>query len=170
MFEVVRRLFAICSFGKGPQDLPRIGFFLVLIMMVNLLVSYLMLAMGHDGLRSVLQACTGIALELAFSAGSLFCFGKLARFNQTSSALLGTDALISFIALPVMATLMLGQGGIAAFLLMIALIIWHWAVIGHVMRHALGQHLSFTLGLALLYLLASYKVIALLFPEIPDAN
>ena len=170
MFEVVRRLFAICLFGKGPQDLPRVGFFLVLVIIANLLISYLMLAMGHDGLRSFLQACTGIILELAFSAGSLFWFGKLARFNQTASALLGIDALISFIALPVMATLMLGQGGIAVFLLMIGLIIWHWAVIGHIMRHALGQHLSFSLGLALLYLLASYKVIALLFPEIPDVN
>lgn len=170
MFEIVRRLFAICLFGKGPQDLPRVGLFLVLVGIVNLWVSYLMLAMGHEGVRSVLQACTGIVLELAFSAGSLFCFGKLARFNQTSAALLGTDALITFIALPVMATLMLGQGGIGAFLLMIGLIIWHWAVIGHIMRHALGQHLSFSLGLALLYLLASYKVIALLFPEVPDVN
>lgn len=168
MFEIIKRLFDICQFKKGPQDLPPQAILLALLLASNGVVSFLMLDMSHDVLRSLIQAATGLILDMSFSAICLFCYGKLARFKQTASAMLGTDALISFFALPVMATLMLGQGGLAGFLLMLALIIWHWAVIGHIMRHALNQHLSFGLGLALLYLLASYQVMALLFPEVPD--
>ncbi|MFZ2450081.1 MAG: hypothetical protein CTY16_13965 [Methylobacter sp.] len=170
MFEIIKRLFDICLFRKGPQDLPRQAFLLYLLVFFNVLVSFLILHMGNTGFKSALQAATGPILEMCFCAFTLFCFGKLPRYQQTLSALLGTDALISFFALPVMATMMVGQGGLGAFLLMAGLIIWHWAVIGHILRHALGQHLSFSLGVALLYLLASYKVMALLFPEAPNVN
>lgn len=165
MFEIIRRLYDICLFKKGPQTLPYALSLLYLLIGINATINFLMAHMGNGVLRSFFQTLTGIALDMSFTALSLFCFGKLRRFYQTASALLGTDALISFFALPLMATLSLGQGGMPTFLLMIALIIWHWAVIGHIMRNALDQHLSFGLGLALLYLLASYKAMALLFPE-----
>ena len=59
-----------------------------------------------------------------------------------------------------------GQGGLLVFLVMLGLIGWHWAVTGHIIRNALEQSLSFGLGLAFLYLLGSYQVMALLFPEV----
>ncbi len=170
MFDLIKRLFDICLFKKGPQDVPYQASVNLRTLAMNALTSFLMLNMGNGLIRSLLQTVTGIVLEMAFGAICLFGFGKLARFWQTASALLGTDALISFLALPVMATLVLNQGGIGVFLLMVGLIIWHWAVIGHIMRHALDQHLSFGLGIALLYLLASYEIMALLFPEAASVN
>ncbi|MBT9096373.1 hypothetical protein KFZ76_01440 [Methylovulum psychrotolerans] len=170
MFDIVKRLFEICLFKKGPQDLPYRLSVLKMAVAANMLVSFLMLHMDKGGLRSVLQTVVGIALEVFFAGLCLYSFGKLARFWQTASALLGTDALLSFFALPVMATLILQQGGVAVFLVMVAIIIWHWAVVGHILRHALDKHISFSLGLALLYLVASYKVMALLFPELPSVN
>jgi len=53
---------------------------------------------------------------------------------------------------------------------MFVLIGWHWAVTGHIIRNALEQDLSFSLGLAFLYLLGSYQVMALLFPEVADVK
>ncbi len=78
----------------------------------------------------------------------------------------GVDVLISFIALPGVATMMIGKGVLLAFLVTIGLMIWHWVVIGHIIRNALEQTLIFSLGLAFLYLLVTYQVMALLFPEI----
>ncbi|MDD2724973.1 MAG: hypothetical protein PHH59_13250 [Methylovulum sp.] len=170
MFDLIKRLFDICLFRKGPQDLPYQAVLLYLLISINALVSFLMLFMEHGGLSAVLQAITGIVLEMVLSTFILYGFGKLARFQQTASALLGTGALLSFFALPVMATMILGQGGIAVFFLMVAILIWHWGVVGHIMHHALDKPISFSLGLALLYLLASYKVMALLFPELSNAN
>ena len=168
MFEIIKRLFDICLFKKGPQDLPPYTIFLYLVIAANVVISFMLLHMGNGFLKSLLQAATGLGLELAFCGIALMAIGKLARFTQTASALLGVDTLITFFALPVMATMYTGQGGVVVFLLMVGLIIWHWAIIGHIMRHALGQHISFGLGLALLYMVASYKIMALLFPELPD--
>ena len=53
-----------------------------------------------------------------------------------------------------------------AFSAMIGLMVWHWAVTGHIIRHALEKTLLFSLGLAFLYILGSYQVMALLFPEV----
>ena len=78
---------------------------------------------------------------------------------------MATDALISFFALPAMATLV-GQGTGLAFIAIILLMIWHWAVSGHIFSKALEQPFTFGLGVAFLYILVSYQVMAFLFPEI----
>jgi hypothetical protein len=72
--------------------------------------------------------------------------------------------LISFLAMPGMASMMIGRGALLAFIITIALMIWHWAVTGHIIRNALGQTWTFSLGLAFLYLLGSYQVMAFLNP------
>jgi hypothetical protein len=56
----------------------------------------------------------------------------------------------------------IGQGGLLVFLVMITLIIWYWVITGHIMRNALEQSISFSLGLAFLYLLLLSQVTALL--------
>lgn len=164
MYELIKRLFDIGLFKKGPQDLPSQSIVLYLLLAADAASNFLMERLSDDAFWSAAQTLAGITLDMAFSAFCLFCAGKLARFQQTTAALLGTDALITFFALPVTQTLLLHQGGIMVFLLMVALMVWHWAVIGHIIRHALDQPLSFGLGVALLYQLAAYKVMALLFP------
>jgi hypothetical protein len=74
--------------------------------------------------------------------------------------------MISFFALPGMASMEIGQGGLWVVLVMLGLIGWHWAVTGHIIRNALDKSLSFSLGVAFLYLIGSYQVMALLFPEV----
>jgi hypothetical protein len=54
---------------------------------------------------------------------------------------LGSDALITFFAVPGMASMTIGVGTSLAFIITIALMIWHWAVTGHIIRNALGQTL-----------------------------
>jgi hypothetical protein len=53
---------------------------------------------------------------------------------------------------------------------MLVLIIWHWAVTGYILSKALEKTLSFSLGIAFLYLLGSYQVMALLFPEVASVK
>lgn len=170
IFALIQQLFAICLFQKGPQHLPKASVVLAVLLISNAAVNFLMLNMNGGGWASGLQTLTALLLDVLFISVCLLGAGKLPRLTQTLSALLGVDAIISFLALPAMATLVLGQGGIVVFLLMVILIVWHWAVIGHILRHALDQRLSFSLGLALLYLLTAYQIMALLFPEVPAAH
>jgi len=53
-----------------------------------------------------------------------------------------------------------------AVFVFIVLILWHWVVTGHILHNALSQPFAFGLGVALLYLMLSYQIIDLLFPEI----
>ena len=166
MFDIIKLLFDICLFRKGPQDLPNSGWLLRVLLVVYISVRILMLSMHFGWLDVLLQVIVDITLVAVFFWTSLYLARKLGRFNQVISAVLGTDALISFFALPGMATMETGQGGLLALLVTLSLIGWHWAVTGHIISNALDKTLSFSLGLAFLYLLGSYQVMALLFPEV----
>ncbi len=166
MFELIKLLFDICLFKKGPQDLPPSAGLLWMLVIVDVSVSFLMVSIRTDLAVSLLQAIASALLIVGFSWLILYVGRKRERFNQMTDALLGTDALISFFALPGMASMMIGTGALLAFIITIALMIWHWAVTGHIIRNALGQTWAFSVGLAFLYILGSYQVMALLFPEV----
>lgn len=165
MFEIIKLLFDICLFKKGPQSLPASVWLLRLLLIADAGISFLMINIRTGLVVSLLQAAASALLIIGFSWLMLFAAGKRERFNQTTCALLGTDALISFFALPGMASMMIGAGALLAFIVTIALMIWHWAVTGHIIRNALGQTWTFSLGLAFLYILGSYQVMALLNPS-----
>jgi len=170
MFEVIKLLFDICLFKKGPQDLPPSIGLVRLLVVIDIIISFLMISINAGWLNALLQAIVGALLVVGFSWLMLYVDRKPERFYQTSAALLGTDALISFLALPGMASMMIGRGSLLAFTITIILMIWHWAVTGHIFRNALGQTWTFSLGLAFLYILGSYQVVALLFPDVAGAN
>ena len=165
MYELLKLFFDICLFKKGPQDIPASNALLRLLIPVYACVSFLMLILSSGGLNAVMQVFVEIMLILGSTWLILFIARKPARYLQTASALMATDTLISFFALPAMATLV-GQGAGLAFIAIIILMIWHWAISGHIFSKALEQPFTFGLGVAFLYILVSYQVMALLFPEI----
>jgi hypothetical protein len=166
MFDIIKLLFDICLFKKGPQDLPYSVWLLRTLLIGYLGIRILMLSIHFNWLTVLMQVSVEIFLVCGFFWLMLYLARKLGRFYQVISAVLGTDAMISFFALPGMASMETGQGGLLVFLVMLGLIGWHWAVTGHIIRNALEQSLSFSLGVAFLYLLGSYQVMALLFPEV----
>ena len=166
MFDIIKLLFDICLFKKGPQDLPYSLWLLRLLLVVYIGIRILMLSIHFDWLNVLLQVIVDVILVSGFFWIILYLAGKLGRFYQALSAVLGTDAMISFFALPGMATMETGHGGLWVVLVMLGLIGWHWAVTGHIIRNALEKSLSFSLGVAFLYLIGSYQVMALLFPEV----
>ena len=170
MFDIIKLLFDICLFKKGPQDVPYSVGLLRILLVIYVAVRVLMLSIRFDMFTVLLQVMVEVFLVAGFSWTLLVLAGKRHRLYQVISAILGTDALISFFALPAVASMQLGQGGLLVFLVMLVLIGWHWAVTGHIIRNALEQSLSFGLGLAFLYLLGSYQVMALLFPEVAGVN
>ena len=165
MYELLKLCFNICLFKKGPQDLPSSKYLLGLLIPVYALISFLILRLSSDMLSALLQVGVEIMLILGLTRIILFIAKKPARYPQTVSALMATDALISLFALPAMATLV-GQGTALAFITVVVLMLWHWTVSGHIFSQALEQPFIFSLGVAFLYILVSYQVMALLFPEV----
>lgn len=162
MYELIKLFFSICLLKKGPQDIPASSWFLRVLIIVYACVSFLILILSSDVFNAALQVLVEIVLILGLTGVILFFATKSARFQQTASALLATDALISFFALPAMATLV-GQGTALAFYTIVLLMLWHWLVSGHIFSNALDQPFTFGLGIAFLYILFSYIVMDTLF-------
>lgn len=166
MTQLLKLIFDICLFRKGPQDIPESKALLLLLFIpIYAATSFLILILSIDAIHSILQALAGITLTLFSCKIILYIAKKPERYIQTASALIATDSLINFFALPVMSTLLV-QGSTLAFFSIIVLMFWHWLVSGHIFSNALAQPFSFGLGIAFLYILLSYQVMALLFPEV----
>ncbi|MGD0960618.1 MAG: hypothetical protein ABSB19_12500 [Methylomonas sp.] len=158
MFPFIVLFFQIAIFRKGPQDVPPSGLLLNIVVVIFVCVHILILSLNQVWPIALLQTAVEFLLIVVFSWPLLYFSGKLARFPQTFCALLGVDSVISFFAVPAFTS----QNG----LIILLLLIWHWAVSGNIYRYALDKPLSFGLGLVLLYRLISSQVIALLFPVI----
>ncbi len=165
MYELMKLFFDIAVFKKGPQDIPASTWLLRLLIPIYMVINFLIVALSVDMFDALLQVIVEVLLIFAFAWGLMYFTGRPERYQQTTCALLGTDALISLFALPALATL-IGQGSALAFVVVVSLMLWHWVVTGHILRHALSQPLIFGLGVAFLYLLASFQIMAFLFPEL----
>lgn len=162
MFELIKSLWNICLFKKGPESLPHSMWLLRLLVLADVIVSFLLAAISSSGIKSLLQAVLSVVFILVFAWGMLAMARKSARFLQTACALLGTDTLISFFAIPGSATVLVGFYSVWVSWLMTGLVVWHWIITGHIIRKALGQPWTFGLGLAFLYILACYRVMGFL--------
>ena len=146
MSYFIQLFWQICLLQKAPQDIPysRGLFFLLLLVgfLVNLLVNnlYLALSLPESDFGSVLLV---VSIKTIFILGSvsvlMMLMGYSVRIIQTLSALLGTDLIISLLALPILLAIsyisqLEGYFG----LILLFLIIWSLVIMVHILRHALS--------------------------------
>ncbi len=163
MTKLITLFIEICAFKKGPQDVPASQALLSLLTFLYLVISALILALNMPTHEALLQALVETLLVLTFPWLMLRIAHKPERYLKTVSAVLGSDILISLCALPALSSLSV-QVTPLGFAAVIMLMLWNWAVTGHIFKHALSQPFLFGLGVALLYFLLSYQIIGMLFP------
>lgn len=168
------RLFAdIALHRKGPQDVPSAGAVLALALLAYLLLGAASLwpAAGGPG-RVLSQLMVDLGMVVGVFGGLLALTGRAGRTRQTLTALFGTGALITALALPFVwlaaAALDEESGSAGAALLsamvLFTLLIASLLVTGHILRRALDW--SYPAGVlgAVLYFAASVTVFRSLFP------
>lgn len=162
---LIRWLFDVCQFLKGPQDCPRSPLLFWFIFTVNWVMGWILSLFESDWITSLLQAIISMLLLILFLWGALILTGKKSRFLQTATTALGCDALFSAFAVLLlgMESLLHNVGGIAA-LFLIGLMCWQIAVMGHVLRCALSIPFVAGLGLAFAYVISSLRILSGLFP------
>jgi len=164
MGALLRIVIDICLLQKGPQDLPFSRALLYLMVLVYCCASLALLLLSTGFWSSVLQMLAEIALMFGFAWATLALANRAARIVQTAAALYASDALITLCAIPVVAAILADRSAQGYPWLILALMLWHWLVTGHIFRHALSTSFVFGLCLALLYIIGSYQIMALLFP------
>ena len=88
-----------------------------------------------------------------------------ARFVQTFTALMGTGAIMGVLALPLLfIQLQMGeQPALIPSLLILGLMIWNLAIVGHILRHAMGAPFFVGVLLAVVFMYVSVSVMRSLF-------
>ncbi len=165
---LIKLFLDICLFRKGPQDTPASTMLLKWTLGAYFLVGFVLLGLETRWVEAVLQILLEGVMLLGFVWVSLKAAGKMNRFVQTTIAMLGTDALISSFAVPLIAVAMAYPQTAIITLLLLMLMLWHLGVVAHILRHALSQTLAIGLGLAIVYVVFTYQIMILLFggPEV----
>lgn len=151
-------------FKRGPQDIPASLFFLGIVLIMNAVVGLAILSMEAPFLAALPQFLASIAFLAGFSWIVLGLSGKTMRFQQTLTALLGTDTLISLMALPFLIAISWDHEFGLAYYILLGSMLWSVAVVGHIIRHALSSSYLYGLGLSILYFVGSFQAMAYLFP------
>ncbi len=144
---LIKVFMEICLFRKGPQDVPASTLLLRLALAAYFLVGLVLTSLENQWLEGILQIVVEGAMLLGFTWISVMMAGKRGRLMQTVSAMLGTDALLSSFAIPMQAVLLADPQYNIIYVILLLLMLWHIAVVAHILRHALSQTLAVGLRL-----------------------
>lgn len=164
MLTLIKLFFDICLLRANPEDLPYSkllqGLSIFGYAMVGLAISLMGQSFGHATLAIVVDTC--LLLGLAYA--SLWIRGFLKRSTQTITALAGTGAIFGLVSFPIMVWLQQinsDQPGTVSLLLLI-LITWNIAVIGHILKSSLSIPFWAGIGIAVMYVYTSLRIISIL--------
>ena len=165
---IINPFLQICLLRRGPQDLPTSGILLAIALTAHTVMSILLSKVSLSALSALLSGVLDTVLLVALTVVLLYVQRRNSRVVQTVTALAGTGAIITFIALPISGWLhgadrAAGEGGFALLLLLI-LTGWSLAVVGHIFRHALSIPYFLGLVLAIVFYWISISVFRALFP------
>lgn len=160
---LVKLFLDIALFRKGPQHVPASGLLFGLALLAYVLVGLVLLGSEASWPEAVSQVAVEMALLLGYTWLSLAVLKLAARFLQTATAMLGTDALLSSFAIPLVVGMPVASGSGAGYFLLLLLMLWHLGIITHILRNALGCSLAVAIVLAIVYIGGTYQIMLLLF-------
>jgi len=168
MKKVIDVFWKICLFKLAPQDLPVSSFLLLVSMLgyglAGVLVGLMSLSPGQAIISSVLD----IALVGSMTQLLLWIKEMGPRFQQAFTALMGTGAIMGFLALPLV-FLQVQAGDQPALLpsvMLLGLVMWSLGIVGHILRHTISAPFYVGVLLAVLYMYVSMSIMRSLFATV----
>ncbi len=155
---------------KGPQHLPSAGFLIVFAAALHLAISIVPAPLFA---QSPVEALTG---EVVYLGSSYLLVWLLLRFtghperiNATLSGLIGSSAVITAVALPVM-VLAWGAGADGQItgsqvVVLVTIVVWEIAVIAHILRQAANLNSIASVAIAVTYSLTYIRLMFALSPQ-----
>ncbi len=149
MLSWVKLIWGLCIFKHGPQDLPFSRVMLGILIAINYAIAAIGLYYRHTLLDAFWVPAVLIAVMCAYIYVVLYLRRRPERAPQTLLAVLGSNALISLIAIlilvfVVLLGLIVGSNGLmssfvgVAKALIICCYLWSLVVEGNIFRHALS--------------------------------
>lgn len=170
MIQLIKLFWDICAVKAAPQDLPASSFLLVLAVLAYFVTGAVVAAFQWPLSQAVLAAFLDTVFLTVLSRVLLWARMLSGRFVQTLTALAGSGAVMTVIALPlVMWQSFVGVTDanaptLPSWLLMIWMI-WNVVVVGHILRHALSTVLPLGIGLAAVYAYITFQLMRIFLPN-----
>ena len=141
MFQLLKILWEIALFQRGPQDLPSSVFLFRLSAVAYLLVGISVVLLPLPFLPMIAIALVDTVLMAVLVGVALYLRRRQARTLQTLTAVYGTLALLGLPMLPVTGWLLqadsIGGSVALASTAFWAFYFWSIAVLGHILRQAM---------------------------------
>lgn len=167
LLALIQPFVSICLLRGRPQDLPASGLLLAVALTGYVGSTLLAHSVVLEISQPVLSTLVDTVLSSALPALLLYAHRLRQRIIQTLTALVGTGTIVTMIALPFVSELYeVARDGAEPGIegpIVVLLWIWHVAVIGHILRHALSS--SYLVGVLIgiaLYVISS-QVLGTLF-------
>lgn len=167
MQSIISLFWNLCLLRSGPEQMPTVGVFVGLVLLVNVVVSTLV-ALSAPLEPSLLQALSFPVVSAAMLAASTLLILRLKglghRFTATITALLAADIVITALSWPLLLIADPNPGaqpdGMEWLLMMLqlALVFWWVTIAGFVFSRALGVPMPQGVAVAVLVILASLMV------------
>jgi hypothetical protein len=154
----------IVLFRQGPDSLPASRPLLVMAVAAYIVIDVMVIVALYPREALVPLLLADVGFMVVWCAGLLALFSKIARLDQTLTALFGCGALLQLLAFPTTAwpsfgiPLEIPMG----FRVLVSLIIllWSVAVFGHIFARALSKSLGAGIAFAVIYYIVIYEVAA----------
>jgi len=150
---------------QGPQDIPYSIFLFYLSFFFYLVFGITVLTVQAENISLFIQMTVQVLSLFAFVWVCLVLYRRESRFMQTMTAVLGTDALITCIALPLLFWIKVDPNMQVLYMCLVVLMLWQLIVMGHILRRALDNSFFFGAGLAFLFLFLSFQIMDALAPS-----
>lgn len=168
LLALVKPFLEICFLRRNPQDLPPSGLLLGLSLLAYALSGALVSTVTLPVVTALLAGFTDTLLLCLLTGSVLYLQRLRARVPQTLTALAGTGAILSIVALPIASWMhsveQTGGDGSVPKLILLLLLFWSLAVAGHILRHALSTIFMVGLVLAVVFFWVSFDILNSLFP------
>ncbi len=165
MLSLIIAFVDIALHRRGPDKLPASQFFFVLVLIVSVAVELVELLIAQVGERTLVLTLFDVVVDLAFVWAVLKAFGRERRFLQTATAILGTDALLNVLSLPLVLwnhalpspeTQTLASAVI--FVLFLVLTFWSIDISGFVLARAIERSYLIGVTIMLAYVMLSLSL------------
>jgi hypothetical protein len=170
VIQLIKMFWDICAVKAAPQDLPASSFLLGLALLAYLVTGAVVATFQWPLSQAILAAVLDTVFLTVLSRVLLWARMLSGRFVQTLTALAGSGAVMTVIALPlVMWQSLVGATDanaptLPSWLLMIWMI-WNVVVVGHILRHALSTVLPLGIGLAAVYAYITFQLMRIFLPN-----
>jgi hypothetical protein len=169
VLRLIFALFDIMLHRRGPDSLPSSPFLFWLLVAAVLASTFAALVVGGITVRVTLVMLSVVGFGFWFVWAVLRLFERQGRFRQTMTAFLGTDVIITCLALPLIPlagqAIAANQEFSAASVALAALRVWSIDITAFILARALERPYLLTLAISIAYFFLMLSFQSALLPR-----